>query len=229
MEKYCDGTCRTNLMKQTHFHSNSKLGSQPEECDCKEKSCPSDCARKHTHKGFFCPKCQPEEVKHEEGCPVGNDPTSMGGAFTCVCRPTTGESEGEVKQCTSSAIHDNWCDCGRETCWEEELRLKVNFDKNSDREVCILFIHRLLSARDAHWQRKVEEARREGALDPRSKTVMRAQAKAKQELIDQVREWNKKNCRLWPGVRVHQISIEEQETFLSSLLPSNEQVNEEKV
>ncbi len=28
--------------------------------------------------------------------------------------------------------------------WEEQLRLRVRFDRNQDREVCILFIHRLL-------------------------------------------------------------------------------------
>jgi hypothetical protein len=30
--------------------------------------------------------------------------------------------------------------------WEEELRLRINFDKNKDREVCILFIRSLLSS-----------------------------------------------------------------------------------
>ncbi len=37
--------------------------------------------------------------------------------------------------------------------FEEELRLKVGFDKNVDREVCILFIRRLLAkVRQEAWE-----------------------------------------------------------------------------
>ena len=49
------------------------------------------------------------------------------------------------KECTALTDHTNWCDCGRDSCWEEQLRLRVNFDKNQDREICIRFIHRLLA------------------------------------------------------------------------------------
>lgn len=49
-----------------------------------------------------------------------------------------------MKKCTAYSEHDHWCDCGSSECWEEELRLKINFDNNVEREVCILFIHRLL-------------------------------------------------------------------------------------
>lgn len=66
----------------------------------------------------------------------------------CPCHtpaPLKDSSTGERKECTSWMKHDHWCDCGRETCWEEQLRLRVNFDKNQDREVAILFIHRVLS------------------------------------------------------------------------------------
>lgn len=54
------------------------------------------------------------------------------------------------KECTASTNHDHWCDCGRQTCWEEQLRARVNFDKNQDREVAYLFIHRLLKEERTH-------------------------------------------------------------------------------
>lgn len=41
--------------------------------------------------------------------------------------------------------------------FEEELRLKVQFDRNQDREVCILFIRRLLA--------EAEEKGRKAAAD----------------------------------------------------------------
>lgn len=67
---------------------------------------------------------------------------------TCIkddCKCHTPPHVEERKDCTAFTEHDQMCDCGKETCWEEQLRLRVNFDKNPDREVCILFIHRLLS------------------------------------------------------------------------------------
>lgn len=70
-----------------------------------------------------------------------------------------------MKECTALTNHENWCDCGKPECWEEQLRLRVRFDKNADREVCILFIHRLLAHRDAELVEKVEEIRDEIARD----------------------------------------------------------------
>jgi hypothetical protein len=43
-------------------------------------------------------------------------------------------------------MENHHCDCLQKyEPWQEELRLRINFDKNQDREVCILFIkHRFL-------------------------------------------------------------------------------------
>ena|SRR3990167_1015304 len=32
-------------------------------CDCKKMTCSENCTRTHTHKGFFCEKCEPERYK----------------------------------------------------------------------------------------------------------------------------------------------------------------------
>lgn len=45
---------------------------------------------------------------------------------------------------------------GEDWGFEEELRLKVNFDKNQDREVCILFIRRLIAQERADVLRELE-------------------------------------------------------------------------
>ena len=50
----------------------------------------------------------------------------------------------KLRECTAWDKHADWCDCGRPTCWEEQLRLRVQFDKNPDREACVLFIHRMM-------------------------------------------------------------------------------------
>lgn len=34
------------------------------ECACKEMTCRTGCTRNHTHKTFFCDKCEPEACKH---------------------------------------------------------------------------------------------------------------------------------------------------------------------
>lgn len=78
----------------------------------------------------------------------------------CLCElvaPTTDTAE---KKCTAFTNHDHWCDCGHPSCWEEELRLKVKFDKNADREVCILFVHRMLKRAQVEGYKKgqVDEA-----------------------------------------------------------------------
>jgi hypothetical protein len=46
------------------------------ECDCKEMSCKEGCTRNHTHKGFFCEKCEPEMCQETyKAEPVTPDPT----------------------------------------------------------------------------------------------------------------------------------------------------------
>lgn len=39
-------------------------------CTCAEFSCKEDCARIHTHKGFFCESCKPENI-HERSYEAG--------------------------------------------------------------------------------------------------------------------------------------------------------------
>ena len=71
----------------------------------------------------------------------------------------------ERKECTAMTDHVNWCDCGRDTCWEEQLRLRVSFDNNQNRETCIRFIHRLMASALTHDRaRLVEEVGRERAV-----------------------------------------------------------------
>lgn len=36
-------------------------------CNCKEMSCPKDCTKNHTHKGFFCEVCNPVHTDQFEG------------------------------------------------------------------------------------------------------------------------------------------------------------------
>lgn len=36
-----------------------------EKCACKETSCPEDCIRNHTHKGFSCHVCNPPHTENE--------------------------------------------------------------------------------------------------------------------------------------------------------------------
>lgn len=59
------------------------------------------------------------------------------------------------KICTAWTEHQNWCDCGRDTCWEEQLRLRVSFDNNPNREVCILFIHRMMATAAKEAREKI--------------------------------------------------------------------------
>lgn len=67
----------------------------------------------------------------------------------------------EVRKCTAYTNHEHWCDCGQPTCWEEQLRLRVNFDKNQDREVAYLFIHRLLKWGIEHGKEQRSEELKE--------------------------------------------------------------------
>ncbi len=41
------------------------------ECECKKSSCPEGCSKNHTHKVFFCEKCEPETYK--KVYPFGED------------------------------------------------------------------------------------------------------------------------------------------------------------
>lgn len=85
--------------------------------------------------------------------------------------------------------HDHWCDCGRPECWEEQLRLRVNFDKNQDREVCILFIHRLLTRakeegrQEADWMgENLLDARKSGFKEGRTAVIEEVEAILRDEL-----------------------------------------------
>ncbi len=35
------------------------MNKEQEKCNCAEMSCKKDCVQNHTHKGFFCEKCEP--------------------------------------------------------------------------------------------------------------------------------------------------------------------------
>ncbi len=63
-----------------------------EECNCEEMTCQKDCDKKHTHKGFWCPKCHPERY-----------------------------SECEHKNIESNMIPDTCRDCGKVIDYEEDL------------------------------------------------------------------------------------------------------------
>ncbi len=39
---------------------------EQQECNCKESTCIEGCARRHTHKSFFCEICEPEACKQME-------------------------------------------------------------------------------------------------------------------------------------------------------------------
>ena len=61
------GNCGKDLMTPTNGeYKQHECGlpelhmSHKEECNCKETSCIKDCTKNHTHKGFFCNKCEPE-------------------------------------------------------------------------------------------------------------------------------------------------------------------------
>lgn len=70
-----------------------------------------------------------------------------------------------MKQCTALTEHDHWCDCGSSDCWETQLRLRVSFDRNSDREVCILFIHQLLAKERESVEKKYIDDREYSGYD----------------------------------------------------------------
>ena len=45
--------------------------SKEEECNCKEMSCTEGCTNNHTHKHFFCEKCEPVVLaSKEESCEI---------------------------------------------------------------------------------------------------------------------------------------------------------------
>ena len=100
-----------------------------------------------------------------------------------------------------------WKDWG----FEEDLRLRVNFDKNQDREVCILFIRRLLSSRDTYWdkheQKMYEEVERahKGLLEERDtywkkrkdeESYNRGYADAEHDVVERVRNYCKKQIAI---------------------------------
>ena len=81
---------------------------------------------------------------------------------SCPCHTESPVSQCvEKKECTAMANHENRCDCGRPECWEEQLRIRVNFDKNQDREVAYLFIHRIISTTLSTLVKEMEEKMKE--------------------------------------------------------------------
>lgn len=57
-----DGNVGCRKAGIAHSWRVGKAVSQPqEECQCKEYSCKKDCDKRHTHKGYSCHKCQPQE------------------------------------------------------------------------------------------------------------------------------------------------------------------------
>lgn len=70
-------------------------------CTCKEMSCPEDCKNNHTHKTFYCEKCEPVYPP----VPVHKTPG-----------------------CTCTATHEGYCQDSRAETWEE--RFDEKFGKN---------------------------------------------------------------------------------------------------
>ncbi len=104
-------------------------------------------------------KCCDGECNHDDCC--GKIPEN------CTHKESpVSQSVVEKKECTAMTNHENWCDCGRPECWEEQLRLRVRFDRNQDREVCYLFIHRLLSTTLSTLVNEMEGKKKESWEEP---------------------------------------------------------------
>jgi len=58
-KSYCLSCKEENYAKPTGTELHLPTTGWSDECNCKEMSCKVGCERKHTHKGFFCEKCNP--------------------------------------------------------------------------------------------------------------------------------------------------------------------------
>ena len=95
-----------------------------EKCDCKDESCKEDCKRNHTHKRFFCEKCEPvypdvpEEKPYRQTRPDGwtrTDKCRHSLSTLCsYCEPP--EKPVEECECEKWLVHgeqfiDGLCSC----------------------------------------------------------------------------------------------------------------------
>ena len=64
-------------------------------CECKQLTCKKDCKREHTHKTFFCEKCEPEKDKRMFPAPHTLDQGKPIVQSSQRCNPTPEKREWE--------------------------------------------------------------------------------------------------------------------------------------
>lgn len=114
---------------------------QPERCKCAEMTCPKECKAYHTHKSFFCEKCEPEACKKMEANHTPSLKSICNDCFDISQGYEDEHCKGEAKGCDCSCNLNKSSPKGEE--WIGEFKRLNNLGASHDMKIA--FIRTLLS------------------------------------------------------------------------------------